>query len=75
MKHLEGLLSKFRSAEAYQSVIDNLKVETKQQYDLLNINQLQLDEREVLSKNLDYLAKARKKNIETFLWCSNLTQL
>ena len=38
MKHLEDLLSKFKPAEAYQSVIDNLKVESKQQYDRLNIH-------------------------------------
>lgn len=61
------MLSKFKPAEAYKSVVDGLKVETKQQYDRLNIHRLQLDEREILCKNLDYLAKARKKNIESFL--------
>lgn len=40
IQHLEGLLAKFRPAEAYQSVIDELKVESKQQYDRLNIHRL-----------------------------------
>jgi len=63
---LEEFKGHLKSHEHYAQEADSLsgKINSKQDYNSYNIQVLQMDEQEVLTKNIEYLAKTKKRHLE-----------
>jgi hypothetical protein len=68
IQSVEQNLSRLKPRDFYSQRIAELEINmsTLDQYHLLNVSRLHLDEFDILKGNLDYLRKARDSNIKEF---------